>query len=291
MSARNVMSLLSVAEFALWSVLAFLFWKKKLSRRFPAMAAYLALRVISTPALLVVLWIYSQPWGRNYYVVYFFGYWAVYIASAVLLFFICTEVFRSALSSFSGLMRFGIVIFRWAVFASVIVTFSSISFAHRGILVIPDIAFGLMRSVSVLELCLLGFLCLSMNALRLSVRDIGFGISLGFGVMSSSEFILASLVSRSPSLTAPLQFVYESLILLAIGTWVTYCALPEPARKPVVLPVNSTIFRWNEIASALGHAGTQVAVQQPANAFFLTDVERVVERVLNRNLKGSESET
>jgi hypothetical protein len=285
------MSLLSVAEFALWSVLAFLFWKKKLSRRFPAMAAYLALRVISTPALLVVLWIYSQPWGRNYYVVYFFGYWAVYIASAVLLFFICTEVFRSALSSFSGLMRFGIVIFRWAVFASVIVTFSSISFAHRGILVIPDIAFGLMRSVSVLELCLLGFLCLSMNALRLSVRDIGFGISLGFGVMSSSEFILASLVSRSPSLTAPLQFVYESLILLAIGTWVTYCALPEPARKPVVLPVNSTIFRWNEIASALGHAGTQVAVQQPANAFFLTDVERVVERVLNRNLKGSESET
>ena len=291
MSARNVMSLLSVAEFALWSVLAFLFWKKKLSRRFPAMAAYLALRVISTPALLVVLWIYSQPWGRNYYVVYFFGYWAVYIASAVLLFFICTEVFRSALSSFSGLMRFGIVIFRWAVFASVIVTFSSISFAHRGILVIPDIAFGLMRSVSVLELCLLGFLCLSMNALRLSVRDIGFGISLGFGVMSSSEFILASLVSRSPSLTAPLQFVYESLILLAIGTWVTYCAVPEPARKPVVLPVNSTIFRWNEIASALGRAGTQVAVQQPANAFFLTDVERVVERVLNRNLKGSESET
>ena len=291
MSARNVMSLLSVAEFALWSVLAFLFWKKKLSRRFPAMAAYLALRVISTPALLVVLWIYSQPWGRNYYVVYFFGYWAVYIASAVLLFFICTEVFRSALSSFSGLMRFGIVIFRWAVFASVIVTFSSISFAHRGILVIPDIAFGLMRSVSVLELCLLGFLCLSMNALRLSVRDIGFGISLGFGVMSSSEFILASLVSRSPSLTAPLQFVYESLILLAIGTWVTYCAVPEPARKPVVLPVNSTIFRWNEIASALGHAGTQGAVQQPANAFFLTDVERVVERVLNRNLKGSESET
>ena len=285
------MSLLSVAEFALWSVLAFLFWQKKLSRRFPAMAAYLALRVISTPALLVVLWIYSQPWGRNYYVVYFFGYWAVYIASAVLLFFICTEVFRSALSSFSGLMRFGIVIFRWAVFASVIVTFSSISFAHRGILVIPDIAFGLMRSVSVLELCLLGFLCLSMNALRLSVRDIAFGISLGFGLMSSSEFILASLVSRSPSLTAPLQFVYESLILLAIGTWVTYCAVPEPARKPVVLPVNSTIFRWNEIASALGHAGTQVAVQQPANAFFLTDVERVVERVLNRNLKGSESET
>jgi hypothetical protein len=59
----------------------------------------------------------------------------------------------------------------------------------------------------------------------------------------------------------------------------------------LLLPINSTIYRWNEIASALGHSGTQVAVQQPANSFFLTDVERVVEKVLNRNLKGKESET
>ena len=59
-----------------------------------------------------------------------------------------------------------------------------------------------------------------------------------------------------------------------------YCALPEPVRKPVVMPANSTIYRWNEIAAALGH-GTQVAVQQPANSFFLTDVEKVVDKVLN----------
>ena len=56
------------------------------------------------------------------------------------------------------------------------------------------------------------------------------------------------------------------------------------------MPANSTIYRWNEIASALGHTGTQVAVQQPANGFFLTDVEKVVEKVLTRNLKGRESE-
>jgi hypothetical protein len=31
-------------------------------------------------------------------------------------------------------------------------------------------------------------------------------------------------------------------------------------------------------------------VQQPANAFFLTDVESVVEKVLTRNLKKRESE-
>ncbi|MGA9672268.1 MAG: hypothetical protein WBQ94_23850 [Terracidiphilus sp.] len=291
MSSQTAMSLLSVTEFALWSVLAFLFWRKKLNTRFPAMGIYLALRIVSTPLLLAVFWVYSQPWGRKYYPVYFYGDWAVYIASAILLFLICIEVFRSALSSFPGLMRFGIVIFRWAVLASVIVTFSSISFAHRGILIIPDIAAGLMRSVSILELCLLGFLCLSMNALRLSVRDIAFGISLGFGLMSANDLVLALFINQHSSLTASVQFVYESLILVALGTWVAYCAIPETVRKPVVMPVNSTIYRWNEIASALGHTGTQVAVQQPANSFFLTDVERVVEKVLNRNLKNSESQS
>jgi hypothetical protein len=279
------------SEFVLTTVLGFLFWKKKLNQRFPAMGAYLALRVAAAPVQYALLCLYTQPWGERFYVDYFFTFWAVYIASAVLLFFICMEVFRSALASFPGLMKFGIVIFRWAVLASVIMTISSLSFAHRGLLIIPDIADGLMRSVSILELCLLGFLCLSMNALRLSARDMAFGIALGFGIVSSNDFILSSLISRNSSLTAPLQFVYEAIVLVALGTWALYCALPEPVRKAVVMPVSSTIYRWNEIASALGHTGTQVAVQQPANSFFLTDVERVVEKVLSRNLKNRESET
>jgi hypothetical protein len=156
---------------------------------------------------------------------------------------------------------------------------------------VPDIADGLMRSVSIVELCLLAFLCLSMNALSLSVRDMAFGISLGFGLMSSNDFIVVSLISRYTALTAPLQFIYESLILVALGTWVTYCALPEPVRAPVVVPASSTVYRWNEIAQALGHSTTKVALQEPAPSFFLTDVERVVEKVLARNLKKSESET
>jgi hypothetical protein len=281
---------MSAAEFVLSAVLAFLFWKKGMYRRFPAMGAYLALRVASTPVLFLLLSGDMIFRWQMWLISYFYLFWAVYIASAVLLFFVCIEVFRSALSAFAGLMKFGIVIFRWAVLASVIVTFSSISFAHRGILIIPDIGDGLMRSVSILELCLLGFLCLSMNALRISVRDMAFGVALGFGVMSANDFIVVSLISHNTSLTAPLQFVYQSVVLVALGIWVAYCAAPEPARKPVVMPANSTIYRWNEIASALGHTGTQVAVQQPANSFFLTDVERVVEKVLNRSLKGRESE-
>jgi len=292
MSLDLAMSAMSVVEFLICAALALLFSSKNLHRRFPAMNAYLLLRVGSMPVLLLLLFGQSRHWFNDYcYAAYFFAYWAVYIASAVILFFVTIDVFRSALSAFSGLMKFGVVIFRWAAVVSVIVSLATVSFAHRGILIIPDLGFGLMRSVSILELCLLAFLCLSMNALRLSVRDLSFGIALGFGLMSTNDFVLASLISAHSSLTAPLQFVYQGIVLVSLGTWLSYAALPEPARRPVVLPVNSAIYRWNEIASALGHPGTQVAVQQPAGSFFLTDVENVVEKVLNRNLKSSESQS
>ena len=285
------MSALSVIEFGLWALIGFLFWRRKLYHRFPYMGAYLGLRVAAMPVLVTALYVQAQPWGHAYYPVYFYAYWAVYIASAVLLLLVNLEVFRSALSALPGLMKIGIVIFRWAILVSVVLTFSSISFVHHGFSAVPDIAVGLMRSVSVLELCLLAFLCLSMNALRLSIRDMAFGISLGFGVMSANDFIFAALVPRTPTMTASMQFFYEFLILLALGIWFAYCSLPETVRKPLMMPANSTIYRWNEIASALGHTGTHIAVQQPANSFFLTDVEKVVEKVLTRNLKDRESES
>lgn len=288
MTSQLAMTALSVTEFCLWAMIGFLFWKRKLHRRFPYMAAYLGLRVASMPMLVAALSICQR--NPRFYPVYFYPYWAVYIASAVLLLLVCVEVFRSALSALPGLMKIGIVIFRWAILVSVVLTFSSISFVHHGAAAIPDIAIGFMRSVSVLELCLLAFLCLSMNALRLSIRDVAFGLALGFGVMASNDFVFAALASRQAAMTTNIQFFYEAVTLISLAIWVAYCALPETARKPLMMPANSTIYRWNEIASALGHTGTQIAVQQPANSFFLTDVEKVVEKVLTRNLKGRESE-
>jgi hypothetical protein len=280
---------MGVVEFLLSALLAYLFWRKGLQRRFPWMGAYLALRVGTT---LVGLCLYdgnalfkTKVWMLTYWGLY----WTAYLASAVLLYFVCMEVFRSALTSFSGLTRFGLVIFRWAALASVIVAISTVSFAHRGVMILPDIAYSLMRSVSILELCLLGFLCLSMNALQVSLRDTSFGIALGFGIMASNDLVMSLLVNKYTSTTAPLEFAYEAIQLVGLGAWITYCVLPEPARQPVVVAANSTIYRWNEIASALGHKGTNVAVPATGNGFFLSDVEKVVDKVLTRNLREGES--
>lgn len=291
MPLNLAMSLMTATEFLLWASLGFLFWTKGLHRRFPAMSTYLALRMVSTPLLLSLLYIQAQSWGHGYFPLYFYTFWASYIASAVSLFFVTLEVFRIMMSSFSGLMRLGTVAFRWAAFVSVIVSLGTVSRIPPSAFVIPDIATALMRSVSILVLCLLAFLCLCMNALRFSVRDLAFGIALGFGLMSSSDFVVGALLARNSSLTSPLQCVGEALVLATLGIWITYCALPEPARKPMVVAANSTIYRWNEIAAALGH-GTKIAVQQPSNSYFLSDVEKVVDKVLTRtNLQNNESKS
>jgi hypothetical protein len=297
MSSQNAMLTIHVARFAFFILLAFVFWKRKLHQRFPAMGAYLGLQAASAPMLLYLMYDRMQHGsGSDRPDSYFVISSVVYMADAVLLYFICTEVFRSALSPFSGLLKFGSVIFRWVALISVIIGLSMLPFGLSTIfsnpqvsLIAPSIAFGLTRSVSILELCLLTFLCLSMNALRLSVRDAAFGISLGFGVVSASEFVQSLLTTIYTSMTAPIHLAGEVVVLAVLCIWVVYFALPEPARKPILMPANSTIYRWNEIASALGHTGTRVAVQQPASGFFLADVERVVEKVLARNLKSSES--
>ena len=281
-------SAMSVAEFLLWSTLAFVFWKKGLQRRFPALNLYLLLRVCSLPILLVLLFVQAQPWGHQYFPYYFFSSWVVYILSAISLFFVTLEIFRSVLSSFSGLMRLGTIVFRWVALVSAVASLGSVSYTHPSLSLLPDFTVALMRSVSILELCLLAFLCLCVNALQLSFRDLSFGFGLGFGLMSANDLIFSALISSSSTLNAPLQRAYQAVALVIVGSWAAYLAMPERAPKPVVMPASSTIYRWNEIASALGH-GTKVAVRQPANGFFLTDVERVVEKVLTRNLQGESS--
>jgi hypothetical protein len=282
------MSLLSAAEFLLWAAVGYFFWTKELHKRFPAMSTYLVLKVGSMPVLLALLYLQAESWAHKYFPLYFFAFWVVYAASAVTLFFVTMEIFRSALSSFVGLIRLGTVAFRWVAMASLIVSMSTISFNHPGVGLLPDIAAGLMRSVSMLELCLLAFLCLCMNALRLSVKDFAFGLAMGLGLLSANDFIQATVVLKNPSLNTPMQYVNAAVIMSVLAMWAVYCLKPMLMRRPVTISANSTIYRWNEIAAALGH-GTQVAVQQHSGSFFLADVEKVVDKVLTRSMPSSET--
>ena len=139
------MSAMSVAEFLLWATLGFLFWKKGLQERFPALNIYLLLRVGSMPVLLGLLYIQAQPWGHQYFPFYFYPYWGVYAASAIALFFVTLEIFRSVLAAFSGLMRLGSVIFRWVALVSAVASLGSVSYSHPSISIIPQLALALLE--------------------------------------------------------------------------------------------------------------------------------------------------
>lgn len=289
MPVTSTMWALSSVEAVLWALLGFLFWHKKLHKQFPAMGAYLAIRIGSIPVILTLLYGQSQHWFHNQaFMAYFVAYWVIYAASGVVLYFIALEVFRSVLMPFSGLRKFGTVIFRWVAIASLLIGVSTLNFSHTSSL-LPAIFLRMMRSVSILELCLLTFLCLAMNALRLSIRDIAFGIALGFGIQASSDFIFATFWMKNTSLNDMTQILSELATLVSLVVWALYILLPARERNPVVVPATSTIYRWNEIASALGHKTPNLPIPQPASSFFLTDVEKVVEKVLAKNMKESET--
>jgi hypothetical protein len=290
------MSALYAVESLLWVALAVLFWTKGIHCRFRAMTAYITLRAATDPVMFVVLSLNHLAWGRAHHVatIYFYGYFSGYVASAVLLYFICMEVFRSALAPIPGILNFSVVLFRWVAVVSVIASVSSLinsSSLQHGIDLIA-ILYSIVRGVSVLELCLLVFLGLSMNTIRLPVRDMAFGIALGFALSSAGDFIMSAWGSSLASINDPIEFLGEGLTLATLGVWMVYCFLPQPVRQPILLPASSALFRWNEIATAFGHTGTKVAMLQPDdNGFFLSDVERVVDKVLTRNMDGEKVET
>ena len=281
------MSAMSVAEFLLWATLGFLFWKKGLQKRFPALNLYLLLRVGSMPILLGLLYVQAQPWGHQYF--------------RLLLLFLLGCLHRQrdyALLRNARDLPFGAFgLFRPDAARNHRVPLGGPGLSscqpgigllhHPSSALLPDFALALMRSVSILELCLLAFLCLCINALQLSFRDLCFRLRtwLRSDVCQRPHLRRLSstvnLISHCSASSSPMRESCSS----PSSEWVAYCAMPERARKPVVMPASSTIYRWNEIASALGH-GTKVAVRQPANGFFLTDVERVVEKVLTRNLQS-----
>ena len=52
-----------------------------------------------------------------------------------------------------------------------------------------------MRSVSILELCLLAFLCLCINALSFHCATWRLGFGLGFGLLSANDLVGAALIN------------------------------------------------------------------------------------------------
>jgi hypothetical protein len=120
----------------------------------------------------------------------------------------------------------------------------------------------MQQGINVLILCLLLFVCFSTKYLGLTYRSHIFGVSLGLGIFAAVGLIESAWVAGGTGNTV-YSTVYVFATLASCVTslvWGTYFALPEPARKMVLLPTTSPFFLWNRISEALGDAPGFVAI-------------------------------
>ena len=217
--------------------------------------------------------------GVHAYYIYFYVYWVSFGVNAILILRVLHEMFRHAVRSIPGVQKLGQPIFFWAISISVILAFASGITPHTsGMSLLLASAQVLMRSQSVLALCMLTFLAFTSQTLGVSFRSRIFGVIFGFGLMAVGDLVYSALFTYHSSLASGANIGREGAYLVAISIWCGYFVQPEPARQLVTMPVTSPLMRWNEVAQTLGNPAGQVAISYPPS--FMTDVFDLVENVM-----------
>ncbi|HEX4308457.1 MAG TPA: hypothetical protein VHZ25_00450 [Acidobacteriaceae bacterium] len=272
---------------------AFCFFKSKSARRLPAMATFLVVRLVSLAYLQIIFYIDPSVLTTTHtgaYEAYFYGYWVTYIAITVSVFFVVQEVFKRVMEPVPGLRRLGLMAFRWISVVSIMVAVGAVALPNalaehtNNPDKIGPVCVQMMRCVSVMELCLLAFLALSIHSLGRSFRSRLFGLGAGFGLQAAADLIYSAIPPQCPGLLDTANFMDQTVTLMVLVTWSVYFLIPEPEaeRNLIVLPPQSMLARWNALAKGLGQMPEPVTAGAPTG-FFLQDIEGVVDRVLAKN--------
>ena len=262
------------------------------ARRFPALTTYLGIRAAFGVLLTALLWSGPQEHNGIASCIYFFSFWTNCIACAIATFFVCQEIFRKVMEPVPGLRRLGLVAFRWVSIVTGLVGIgvfampALVGSASHGTFsqIVATFALDLGRCVSILELCLLAFLALTIHTLGRTYRSRLFGIAFGFGLQAGADLLAFALWVKFPHLESPVNLGYQLAITAVLLTWTAYFLVPEPAaeRQMIVLAPTSVATRWNGLAAGIGQAPALAPATAPTG-FFLQDIEGVVDRVLARN--------
>jgi hypothetical protein len=192
---------------------------------------------------------------------YFYTYWASFAFESVLALLIVYGVFRLAMAPLKGLQTLGMLVFKWAAGISVAVALgSAFSPNMTGTKYLMAAILQLQRTQSILTLCLLLFVCFAIRPMGLSYKSRIFGVSLGLGLMATSDLVQTAWLAFHPGMDTMHNVVNGCVICLIMTTWTAYFALPEPKRRIIVLPTTSPFLRWNQISEALGDDPGYVAV-------------------------------
>ncbi len=254
------LTILYAAEPLLMVVAMIALLRSREQRRFPALFAYVALRLGSSVVLHLLLQVHRFVTieRATAYAWYFYTYWLSYVAGAVVVFLVIQEMFQSSMDPFPGLKWLGTISFRWVACISFVAASAALlTPGGKGDKFLLAIVAQAMRCESIFILSLLLFLMIAAGKLGLSYRSRVFGISFGFGIMAASDLVVSAafLHFGHNMMTSTISVVTTSASLLTLVVWSAYFLQREPARQAAVLDPSSPLARWNEIATALGQSG------------------------------------
>src|SRR5271163_2524990 len=285
MIVQSAGDVLAAAEPVFLAATLCAFVRAKAHREFPAVGIYLICRLGIYAALSVILNAARVSWLDKHlaYALYYYVFWLGYLAGAGTALLVIQEVFRHLMRPLPGLGRYGLIAFRWVTVTSVLLALATALYpTHQNRDLLVAATGGVMRCMSLLELCLLAFILVSMQSLRLPARSREFSVALGLAMIAAAELFGSAFAFGHPTLASVANYGSDIVVTLAPAAWLI-CFLrpvPESSRES---SVSAPLQRWNEIAGALGQP-TQPVALIPSSDSFLGDVEKVVDRVLEKNL-------
>jgi hypothetical protein len=195
------------------------------------------------------------------YVIYFYCYWTAFAVESILMLVVICSMYRLAMAPLKGLQGLGMLVFTWVAAISVLVALGSSFVPHTSQMTfIVTFVSQMQRTQSILTLCLLLFVCFAIRPMGLSYRSRIFGVSLGLGVMATTNMIQSAWIGNVKDMYGIFSDIGTLSVCLTFLTWTLYFALPEPKRRIITLPTTSPFLRWNQISEILGDDPGHVAI-------------------------------
>ena len=203
MNSRVIIEALSYIELASCVLVLILMQYRQQIGQYKPLALFLMTRITSYAILVPLMKMCGKQLSIPVaYKLYFYVYWASYALEAILGFFIIYGIYNLAMAPLQGLQRLGMLMFRWAAGIAVAIAVTMAFGPHvtsRDF--ISRATSQLQETQSVITLCMLLFVCLAIRPMGLSYRSKIFGVSLGLGVIATSDLVYSAWISHFQTCT------------------------------------------------------------------------------------------
>jgi hypothetical protein len=262
LTAAHLMLVLEYVEPALCLVgLASLLHARAI-KQFEFLAALLAAKTLALAVEFLILRYGAHLFGSLFgYRIYFYFYWSAFAIESILMLAVICSMYRLAMAPLKGLQNLGMLIFSWVAGISILLALGlsagpDLTRTHYLVRFVSQ----MQRTQSILILCLLLFVCFAIRPMGLSYRSRIFGVSLGLGIVATSDLVQSAWIGSSNSMYGLLSVIHDLSSCFTLLTWTIYFVIPEPKRRIITLPTTSPFLRWNQISEVLGDNPGHVAI-------------------------------